>query len=234
MGLDTVELVIRFEDTFGITISDEVAAELTTPRKVADYIMTQVAVSNQPACLSQQAFYFLREKFLLHLHLSRSYFRPKVPLENLIPKEDRKFIWAELRSEIGAKALPDLARPLWLFYSLAFLTVLTSVYAAVYAWNNFNFGAVRVIGFSFLVAIGTAYSSMILTRPFKVNFRRAYSHAGDLADYLITHSPHTFKKQNRGWTREQVAAVVRELIIDETGVTDFTEDSHFIDDMHLG
>ena len=31
MGLETVELVIQFEESFAITIPDEVAARLTTP-----------------------------------------------------------------------------------------------------------------------------------------------------------------------------------------------------------
>ena len=35
------------------------------------------------------------------------------------------------------------------------------------------------------------------------------------------------------WTREEVAAIVREVIIDETGIEDFTEDSLFVDDMNL-
>jgi len=39
MGLDTVELVMAFEEKFGISIPNEVAAELTTPRKVTDYVM---------------------------------------------------------------------------------------------------------------------------------------------------------------------------------------------------
>ena len=49
MGLDSVELLIRFENAFGIAIPDEVAAELTTPRKVTDYIFTQVNRGNQSA-----------------------------------------------------------------------------------------------------------------------------------------------------------------------------------------
>jgi acyl carrier protein len=40
MGLDVVELVVRFEDAFGISIPDEIAATLTTPREVTDYVMT--------------------------------------------------------------------------------------------------------------------------------------------------------------------------------------------------
>ena len=40
MGLDTVELVIAFEEEFGIIIPNEDAAELSTPRKVTDYVMS--------------------------------------------------------------------------------------------------------------------------------------------------------------------------------------------------
>ncbi len=40
MGLDTVELVMAFEAKFGINIPNEDAAELSTPRKVTDYVMS--------------------------------------------------------------------------------------------------------------------------------------------------------------------------------------------------
>ena len=39
MGLDTVELVIAFEEKFGVSIPDADAAELATPRDVTDYLM---------------------------------------------------------------------------------------------------------------------------------------------------------------------------------------------------
>ena len=233
MGLDTVELVVRFEDTFGVTIPDEVAAQLATPRKVTDYIMTQVAVSDQLSCLSQQAFYFLRGKFVPSLNVSRKDFSPKTQLENLIPLENRKLIWTGIKSEVGASAIPNLARPIWLLSLLTFITILAFVYAAAYAWNNLDVRASVVIFFGLSVAIAVGYGGAVVTRPLKRNFRRGYKRAGDLARYILLHSPHTFKREKRGWTREQVASVVREVIIDETGVKDFTEDSHFIDDMHL-
>src|SRR4030095_1882049 len=101
MGLDAVELVIRFEDAFGISIPDEVAASLTTPREVTDYIVTRVAVSDETACLSQQAFYFLRREFSKRLQIPRSVFRPEVSLQTLIPKQNRKLVWANLKAELG-------------------------------------------------------------------------------------------------------------------------------------
>ena len=42
MGLDLVESVVAFVEKFGITITDEDASELSTPRKVTDYIMSKI------------------------------------------------------------------------------------------------------------------------------------------------------------------------------------------------
>ncbi|MDT4955712.1 MAG: Acyl-carrier [Acidobacteriota bacterium] len=42
MGLDTVELVMAFEEKLGVSIPDEDAPQLTTPRKVIDYIVNKV------------------------------------------------------------------------------------------------------------------------------------------------------------------------------------------------
>jgi hypothetical protein len=131
MGLDAVELVIRFENAFGISIPDDVAEKLTTPREVTDYVMTQVAVGNDTACLSQQAFYFLRSGFSKQLEVPRNAFRAEVPLQSLIPKHNRKRVWGDLKAELGEKALPDLARPIWLSSLLAIVALLIPVSALV-------------------------------------------------------------------------------------------------------
>ena len=40
-SLDVVELIMELEDEFGITISDEVAAELYTVQRIVDYLEKQ-------------------------------------------------------------------------------------------------------------------------------------------------------------------------------------------------
>jgi hypothetical protein len=233
MGLDTVELVIRFEDAFGIAIPNEVAAQLTTPREVTDYVIAQVAVSEQPSCLSQQAFYFLRAKLVPSLKISRKDFSPNTRLDDLVPLKHRRQVWEGIRSEIGPSTLPDLKRPMWLFSLLSVLTVLAFIYAVIHAMNNFEAGSDLSFIFGLFLAIAVGYGGAIVTRPCKRHFLREYSCAGDLARYLMANSLHTFKKEKTGWTREQVAAVIREIVIDQAGTKDFTEGSHFINDMHL-
>lgn len=230
MGLETVELVIRFEEAFGITISDEAASRLITPREVTDFIATQVAVADRDACLSQQAFYFLRRGFSNQLHLSRSAFHPDVSLQTLIPKETRKTVWHQLQTEMGPNVLPHLARPIWLFYFLFVGTVLVSGFVSYLTPLPFQIRL--VLGLAVLAAAGITLS--LVTRPFKTEFRPRFRTVAALVAYLLLHSPHSFKRQERVWTRAQIAETVRAIIADVTGKTDFTEDSHFINDMRLG
>ncbi|MCB9883904.1 MAG: hypothetical protein H6838_00345 [Planctomycetes bacterium] len=48
VGLDSVELVLAFEDEFEIRIPDEVAAGMRSIRDVVDFVATQLAAQGRP------------------------------------------------------------------------------------------------------------------------------------------------------------------------------------------
>ena len=225
MGLDTVELVIRFEQAFGIAIPDEVAEYLTTPRQVTYYVLSQLRLTERSTCISQQAFYWLRKEFVPVLGIRRSEFHPRAKLERLIPIHNRTEIWSTFQARLGDHALVDMVRPNWLFSLLSFATFVTGIATFV----SFGGNAFALL-LSLLTASAFGYGSAVLTRPLKCNFRHGYEQAGELATHLALHSPHSFKKE---WTREEVAQLVRQIVIDQTGVDNFTEDSRFVEDMHL-
>jgi hypothetical protein len=171
----------------------------------------------------------LRKKFVAVLGIPRGEFRPAYQLESLIPLESRRKNWLKMKDELGSSSLPDLARPVWLFSSLVFLSVLAFLIASIYARNHDGGSSLSFI-FGFFVAMAVGYLGAVSTRPLQRNFRKGYERPGDLARFLVAHNPRCFKRE---WTREQVAETVRAIIIEETGLSDFSEDSHFIKDMHL-
>ena len=227
MGLDLVELVIRFEDAFGVAIPDAVATELTTPRKVTEYLVTQLNVGRQTTCISQQAFYRLRRELSPLTRTQRAEFRPTLRLAHLFPVEARKEVWTEARSQIGV--LPDLVRPKWLVYGLTLLIIVTAIIVFSQSYGASGNSAIAFL-VSIFVAGALAHASGFATRSLRSEFSREYTTVGELAEYLALHSPHTFKKN---WTREDIAETVRQIIIDQTAVHDFHDDSRFVQDMHL-
>lgn len=115
MGLDTVELVMRVEETFGIAIPDEVASRLVTPDDMADFIMTRLELTDEPLpCLTQKAFHALRRGFTRTLRVPRRSFRPDALLMELLPDDLPDEAWERVGRDVGLKGWPSLFRPVWL------------------------------------------------------------------------------------------------------------------------
>lgn len=181
MGLDLVELIIRVEDTFAIRIPDRVAAELDTPRKVTDFILSQVEESPAPLpCMSQKAFHLLRREFTKRVSLSRREFRVDSSLKQLVPEGLGDDVWQTIGASLGVKKWRAMSRPTW-----------------------FGFMTPRVISVK------------------------------ELVEYFVTNEPLLVKGNEPAWSRAQVWDVLKRVISDETGVTKFSEDSRFVEDMHL-
>jgi acyl carrier protein len=82
MGLDSVELVMAFEEEFGISISDEAAAHMQTPADAIAWISQRVnALPDGSPCFSIVEFHRVREEqFTMHGIPRRA-----VKLQSLLP-----------------------------------------------------------------------------------------------------------------------------------------------------
>jgi hypothetical protein len=171
MGLDSVALVLRFEDTFGIKIPDADAEKMQRVKDVTDYVFARVEHTTQNTCMTQQAFYFLRRSFAKSLQTSRESFHSQAKLDSILPKGDRKATLERLKNETG------------------------------------------------------------IDIPLKKSwFLRNVESVTDLARHITLNQPTLFKK---AWTRKQVATLVRDITIDETGVGDVKPKSRFVDDLGI-
>jgi hypothetical protein len=109
MGLDSVELVIAFEEAFGISISDEAAASLRTPRDVTDLVMERVATRPADECLRQQTLFRLRRGFRLACTPFAAPFALDTRLRAIFDRRAWPRAWATIRREDHGRGWPERA-----------------------------------------------------------------------------------------------------------------------------
>ena len=103
MGLDFVELIMQLEDEFAVSISDEVAATLTTVGATVDYIVDELR-RRAPVCPSAQSFYRLRESLVARCGARRNEVRLDAPMGRLARKRRRE--WPAIASHAWLRETP--------------------------------------------------------------------------------------------------------------------------------
>lgn len=107
MGLDTVELVLAFEESFGLAIPNEDAEQLITPGDVIRYVERRLTPGSG-ACLEQRAFYRLRQASMTVLGQPRDVLRPASRWRDLLPSDGRRRAWRDLGGEVALSTWPSM------------------------------------------------------------------------------------------------------------------------------
>jgi len=239
MGLDGVELVMKFEEAFGIQLKDEEVTETRTPRMVIDLIFSKLKTAEESICRSQRAFYIIRNALLQRLGLDRKAIRPDSRLRDLIPQSQEQQVWEEIRQAVAPRDWPELVRPVWMSrllltvgFAVFIVTVLVGIRESLQAGSSPQEG-VSLVMFSILggIALSLAFGfvAAVLTRPFQIHVSPCFISIRDLIPYAIT------SDRMPGWTREDVAAVVKRLTMEQLGLDEasYTEDSLFVEDFNM-
>ena len=109
MGLDSVELVLAVEETFGVSIPDGEAATLVTPGLLIKHV--QMAVASKPKskpCLSQRAFHRVRMHLCEVTNTPRREIGLDTRIKHIFPKKTRKEKWQAFRTASNMMSLPNL------------------------------------------------------------------------------------------------------------------------------
>ena len=179
MGLDGVELVMAWEESFGITITDAEAGSLYTPRQAIDSIYSKLATvgtSGPGGCLTQRAFYRLRSAIHAAFDIDPKRICPDTSLDMLLPAGKRRERWRVLQARIGVASFPRM------FFGML----------------PYGCGTV-----------------------------------GSLARRLAARQPDFFRHSAEPWTRPQVRAMVREIIVEQLGIPEFSDDDEFVRDLRV-
>jgi hypothetical protein len=113
MGLDGVELIMAIEAGFGVVIPNDAAERLATPRDVVTYLELALPVGGPGPCLSQRAFYRLRDRCSHHLRVSPRVLHPKTPLDEVVDGEARRGAWDAIGADLGAERWPPPRSASW-------------------------------------------------------------------------------------------------------------------------
>lgn len=111
MGLDTVEIVLAWEQSFGITLENSEVSELRTPLQAMNLIAAKLGASESgtSACLSMRAFHRLRDAISKTSSLPRGSIRPGSRVKDLL-KHRRPQGWEAMRVASRISKLPE---PAW-------------------------------------------------------------------------------------------------------------------------
>ncbi len=114
MGLDTVELIMRLEDEFDISISDADASQLGSPEMLLEYLAKRIGALPGGHCRTLRAFHRLRRALLaVRPDLPRN-IPLDTPLEEITDKDRWLDLWTSVRLADGDHSWPmTLPWPSW-------------------------------------------------------------------------------------------------------------------------
>ena len=100
MGFDTLELVMKIEDEFSISIPDADAELIQTVGHLHAYVCHALRPHGDAVCPSARAFYRLRHILLDRHPIPRRFIRPSARLAHLLPEESRH-CWPAIATAAG-------------------------------------------------------------------------------------------------------------------------------------
>jgi acyl carrier protein len=235
MGLDSVELVLRTEDEFSITISDEEAAAAV---KVGDlYRIVLAKLDVAPGCLTSTAFYLTRRALVDALGIPRRSIRPATRLSPLLPDETRKNQWEQIRDRLGL-AMPGLRIPgdiKQFIYKRAFfvagaLAIVICIVGLSLGWPGLAVFPLAVVSWIILSMVGVS----ILERP-GLATELPTETAGELAQVVLSLNQGRFQPANgtSEQTDEDVWRRLVDIICDQLQVKreEVVPNARFVDDL---
>ena len=218
MGLDGVELIMAIEECFGLAITDAEAEACCTPAAVIDLVFGKLRANDERVCVSQRAFYLLRKGLTQTLGVSRRKVDLAADIRSFTAGRSEREVWDDLKTAVQARRWPALARPRWLTAGIWILSLGT--FCALIAISHWAFAA----SCTMLVA----YISAQLTRPFCSFIPARYSQLRELVPFAVTSNAIS-------WTRDQVATLVRKLVIEQLHLREgeYREDAQFVKDLGM-
>jgi acyl carrier protein len=216
MGLDSVELVMRAEEEFNITIEDSEAEQVRTVGDFYRLILNKLDL--RPDCQTSRAFFHTRMALMDALAVPKRSIRPATDLEPLFPMQSRRKLWANIAQCIQL-AFPQLKhtrtwRSRFITISLVVATaiVLTCWIAAFRLWE-IGGGIVSFLAaaVAWVLLFSVTDASLIRWTPF-LRDELQVANVGELARVVMGMNPSRFCSSTDGGARPSKDSVWTKLV----------------------
>lgn len=228
MGLDGVELILRAEETFGVSLPEQEVCRVSTPGQLIDLVCTKLKTTDARTCRSQRAFYLLRRGMQQAWNVPRKLVQVESAFRPWIPATGEAAAWQDLSKEVSARHWPALERPKALRWSLIVAGLAIAAWALNHGRQEESLASILI-----LMAALFAYPALAsrLTRRWQVRIPSRYQSVR----YLVPLLDATDATNGIGWNRAEVAERIRTILLEDFGVDPKTyqEDAHLGKDLGL-
>jgi len=221
MGLEFVELALRVEEEFDISLPDAKLENVKTPLDLAWYIHFELCEQREKGYSPQRGFYKLRELLMAEFSFKKNDLSPNTKIAELFKGDIRKK-WKQL-NKLFSNTLPSLVlnkkEHLGIFILNVFIAFL--VYFIEKEWD---------LGLFFFF-INYPILLFVYQNLFATTIPKRYKNLSSLL-HLIGYS----KQLHRYNNYDDILDKVIEISIDELGLAtkEITPNSRYIEDLGIG
>ena len=229
MGLDTVELVMDVEESFGITIPDDDAQRIETVGDLFEFIKSQTKLAPAGTCLTAATFYEIRNG-MLAAGIDEK-FGPSTSLADIIPIRHRRSIWSRLSRNTQLR-LPNLERPSWVIIGNVAITMCLSILIALVASGRETSGFIFLVtGITCLFIIG--FLTSFVTTPLATKFATEFVTFRGLSERVLALNATKLKNEHGPMGPNDIWVILRDLIVNQLGVDidEVTPEASFVKDL---
>lgn len=224
MGMDSLEIILEIEETFGIKLPDEQAHKIVTVGDLRDYVIANLppdwklkgsAERSAKACLSAATFYELRRELVSILGSQRCEIRPTTSLETIFPLATRRKRWSSWARSSQLKC-PALKRHLDVMLSLTAITL-----ALTFVVNVYLLGIGDDLFSLFLTAVSCISIGLIVHRlsiPLATNFEGGLRTMGDLTKDILRRNYIELRSRHGFLCSDDVFEIIRGVLVAQLAV----------------
>ena len=232
MGLDSVEILMKVEDTFGIKIPDQEAEQILTVGDFHNAVWRHLSGKQTDKYKSQNLFYKLRKSFADTFDFSPQMLKLDTSPEEIFPKTNRRQVYFSFADTTNLK-LPDLVltKP-WttLLSTFGVATIIGGLVTSLILINAFNFSKwtllIPVAGF-ILTFLLSDFLNPRRTTIKDITIREFTEHTLALNYSTLVES--------EGTNRQEMESVINHIIADMVGLDleEVTSDKKIADDLGI-